>query len=73
MASFGTALGLTIGVAFGYALVKAAHGIGIGHFTIPVAQLGLIAAVAVSAGVVAASLPARRAARLDILNAVASQ
>jgi putative ABC transport system permease protein len=70
VASFGTVLGLAIGVAFGYALVKAAHGVGIGHFTIPVTQLGLIAVVAISAGVVAASLPARRAARLDILDAI---
>jgi putative ABC transport system permease protein len=73
VASFGTALGLTIGVAFGYALVKAAHGSGIGHFTIPVTQLALIAAGAICSGVVAASLPARRAARLDVLDAIASQ
>jgi putative ABC transport system permease protein len=70
VASFGTALGMAIGIAFGYALVKAAHGIGIGHFTIPVTQLALIAVVAVSAGVLAASLPARRAAPLDILDAI---
>jgi putative ABC transport system permease protein len=73
VASFGTMLGLTIGVGFGYALVKAAHNSGIGHFTIPVAQLGLIAAIAITAGIVAASLPARRAARLDILDAIATQ
>jgi putative ABC transport system permease protein len=73
VASFGTTLGLAIGVGFGYALVKAAHNSGIGHFTIPVAQLGLIAAVAICAGIVAASLPARRAARLDVLDAIATQ
>ena len=73
VASFGTLLGMTIGVAFGYVLVKAAHNSGIGHFTIPVTQLALIAAVAISAGVVAASLPARRAARLNVLHAVAAQ
>jgi ABC-type antimicrobial peptide transport system permease subunit len=33
----------------------------------------LIAVVAISAGVVAASLPARRAARLDVLDAIDSQ
>jgi putative ABC transport system permease protein len=38
VASFGTLLGLGIGIGFGYTLVKAAHNIGITHFTVPVAK-----------------------------------
>jgi putative ABC transport system permease protein len=73
IASFGTFLGLTIGVGIGYALVKASHNTGIGHFTVPADQLGVIAVVAGLAGVIAAGRPARRAARLDVLGAIADQ
>ena len=38
----------------------------------PVGQLGVIVAVAAVCGVVAALLPARRAARLDVLEAIAT-
>jgi putative ABC transport system permease protein len=73
VASFGILLGLTIGVGFGYLLVNAAHSSGIGHFTVPVAQLGVIAVIAGLAGVGAATLPARRAGRLDVLDAIADR
>jgi len=72
IASFGVVLGLTLGTAFGYALVKASRGAGIGHFTVPVAELGLIALIAALAAVVAAALPARRAGRLNVLEAIAT-
>jgi putative ABC transport system permease protein len=71
VASFGTVLGLGIGIGFGYTLVKAAHNIGIAHFTVPLTQFVLIAVVAALAGVTAAALPARRAGRLDVLGAIA--
>ena len=39
---------------------------------IPVGQLAVVAVVAAIAGVVAAVLPARRAAKLDVLEAIAT-
>jgi putative ABC transport system permease protein len=41
-------------------------------FVVPWAQLGVILAVAAGCGVIAALLPARRAARLDVLDAIAT-
>ncbi|HEX8959592.1 MAG TPA: ABC transporter permease, partial [Solirubrobacterales bacterium] len=72
VAGFGTVLGLVLGTGFGYVLVKASTSTGIGHFTIPTAQLIAIAAVASLAGVLAAGRPARRAGRLNILEAIAA-
>jgi putative ABC transport system permease protein len=70
IALLGTTLGLVIGVAFGWAFVQAMNGVGITAFAIPVGQLGVVAVIAAVAGVGAALLPARRAARLDVLEAI---
>lgn len=69
---FGTLLGLVIGVFFGWALVTALADEGIGRFVVPVGSLALIVVLAALAGVVAAILPARRASRIDILRAIAT-
>jgi putative ABC transport system permease protein len=42
------------------------------EFSLPVGRLVQVLIVAALAGVLAAALPARRAARLDVLEAVAS-
>jgi len=42
-------------------------------FTVPLHQLGLIVLAAAVAAVVAAALPARRAARLDVLKAISNE
>ena len=70
IALLGTTLGLAIGVAFGWAFVKAMSDIGVSTFALPVGQLGVVAVIAAIAGVGAALLPARRAARLDVLGAI---
>ena len=70
IALLGAVLGLVIGVFFGWALFQALKDEGFTTFRIPVGQLAVIAALAALAGVVAAILPARRAARLDVLKAV---
>ena len=44
--------------------------IGVSAFAIPVGQLGVVAVIAAIAGVLAALLPARRAARLNVLEAI---
>ncbi len=72
IALLGTALGLAIGLFFGWALVRAAREDGISTFRVPIGQLALVTVIAALAGVVAAVRPARRAARLDVLAAIAT-
>jgi putative ABC transport system permease protein len=73
IALFGTLLGLVIGLFFGWALVRALRSNGINHLTVPVGQLLTVVVVAALAGVAAAILPGRRAARLDVLKAIATE
>lgn len=70
IALLGTVLGLTIGTGFGWAIVKALEDDGLQVFDIPVGQLAVVAGIAAVAGVAAAVLPARRAAKLEILGAI---
>ena len=53
-----------------WALVAALHSRGVSTLTVPGGQLLVFVALAALAGVVAAVLPARRAARLDVLHAI---
>jgi putative ABC transport system permease protein len=69
----GALLGLVIGVFFGWALVTAMRDEGLTIFAVPVVTLLLVVLLAALAGVVAAVLPARRAARLDVLRAVVTE
>ncbi len=72
IAVFGTTLGLAIGTFFGWAIVHAMADQGIDTLTIPVASLAVVTGIAAVAGAVAAVLPARRAAKLDVLQALVS-
>jgi putative ABC transport system permease protein len=72
IAVYGALLGLGVGVAFGWALVRALNSQGVTEFALPYGRLVQVLIVAALAGVLAAALPARRAARLDVLEAVAS-
>ena len=67
-------MGLVLGVVFSAALTVAvaADNPGLVTYHLPVVQLVAITVIAAVAGVVAAWLPARRAARLDVLAAIAS-
>jgi putative ABC transport system permease protein len=62
-----------IALFFGWALVEALKDEGITEFVAPPGQLLIIVVVAALIGVIAALLPGRRAARLDILQAIASE
>ena len=70
IAVFGTTLGLAIGTFFGWATVRAMAGEGIDTLTIPVTSLVVVATIAGLAGALAAVVPARRAARLHVLEAL---
>jgi putative ABC transport system permease protein len=69
----GAVLGIVIGVFFGWALVEALADEGLNTLSLPVTSLAIVVVLAALAGVAAAVLPARRAARLDVLRAVSSE
>ncbi|MBY8882494.1 FtsX-like permease family protein [Actinacidiphila acidipaludis] len=73
VAAFGTAGGLGLGTFLGWALTRASDTDGTGAFAIPLGSLAVVVLVGVAAGVLAGWRPARRAARLDVLRAVAAE
>jgi putative ABC transport system permease protein len=73
VAVFGTLIGLVIGVAFGIAIVKALGDEGLDVVAIPVGFLIGVVIVGGVAGVLASLWPASRAAKLDILQAIATE
>jgi putative ABC transport system permease protein len=72
IALIGTLVGLALGVFLGWVASRAAQDV-FPDFTIPVTSLVVIAIVGVIAGLGAGILPARRAGRLDVLDAIASE
>jgi len=68
----GAVMGLVIGVILGAAIVHAASNSGLSMLSIPVPTIIVVLIVAALIGVVAAVWPARRAARLDVLQAIAT-
>ena len=73
IALFGTTLGLAVGTFFGWAIVESMQDEGIDTLTVPVGSLGIVVAIAAVAGAAAAVVPARRAARLDVLSALGAE
>ncbi|MFN0027116.1 MAG: ABC transporter permease [Acidimicrobiales bacterium] len=72
IALFGTTLGLIIGTFLAWTMVQAITTGATTRFIVPTGSLIIVAAVATIAGVAAALLPARRAARIDILTALST-
>ncbi len=70
----GTLLGLAVGVFFGWALVRAtASSMSTIVFSLPYRILAAVVVFGALLGVVAAVMPGRRAAKLDVLKAVVSE
>ena len=65
----GGVLGVLLGILFGWAVCRGLESEGL-VFVLPFAQIAIFLVVSVLAGVVAAILPARRAAKLDVLAAL---
>ncbi|MFE2409139.1 FtsX-like permease family protein [Kitasatospora sp. NPDC059408] len=72
VAAFGTVGGLGLGAFLGWALVRASDSAGTGSFAMPPVQLAVVLTAGLLAGAVAGLRPAGRAARLDILRAIAT-
>ena len=69
----GAIFGLASGLVFGVALQRAIADQGVDVLAIPWSQLVLFVLLAAVAGILAAVLPARRAARLDVLRAIGAE
>jgi putative ABC transport system permease protein len=73
VAVFGAVLGVLMGVIFGSTLVLALEDQGLTDLAIPWLWLAGFLVAAAFVGVLAAVFPARRAARLDVLRAIATE
>ena len=72
ISAFGATLGAVLAVGGAWGIVKALDAEGVTELVIPGTRLAIIAGLAGMAGVVAATGPARRAAKLDVLKALAT-
>ncbi|MFJ4893417.1 ABC transporter permease [Streptomyces sp. NPDC088788] len=75
VAAFGTAGGIALGAFLGWVLVEASEGASdtAFAFAVPPLRLVVVALVGLGAGALAGLRPARRAARLDVLRAIATE
>jgi putative ABC transport system permease protein len=73
IALLGSVLGIAIGVFFGWSISVTIRNEGFTAFALPVTPLVVIALIAVIGAVIAAVRPAGRAARLDVLRAIATE
>ena len=70
---FGAGLGVALGLVFGLAAVSALPESVVTELSIPVGSLATIVVAAAVCGLLAGVLPARRASRLDVLEAIESR
>jgi putative ABC transport system permease protein len=73
IAVIGCALGLMVGLLWGWGVTNSLRGQFVDTFSIPFDQLALFLVASVLAGIVAALLPAWHASRLDVLEAIAHE
>jgi putative ABC transport system permease protein len=71
VALFGTLTGIALGVLLGWALVRTASSSGGITFAAPATQLVVVTLAGAVAGVLAGARPARRAAKINVLAAIA--
>ena len=69
---YGAAVGVLMGLVLGYVVIIALRDQGLTKFSIPVTSIVWIMVSAFAAGVLAAVIPAWRATRVGILNAIAT-
>ena len=69
----GAILGMAVGIFFGWAMVRALASQGFSEFSVPPVEMAVYLLAAGVAGVLAAILPGRRAARVDMLRAITTE
>jgi putative ABC transport system permease protein len=69
----GALQGVVIGVVLGWAIIFALRDEGFSKMSVPVPTIVIVLIIAILCGIVAALRPARRAARLDVLGAIATE
>jgi putative ABC transport system permease protein len=72
LAVFGAIIGIIVGTGLGIALVSALRAQGVTDTVVPASNLVIFLILAALLGLLAASWPARRAAKLDVLAAIAA-
>jgi putative ABC transport system permease protein len=70
---YGTVLGLAFGLVGGWGLVRALRDEGFGVFEVPIVPFIAVAVLGAAVGVLASILPAWRASRMDVLDAISTE
>ena len=70
---FGAIIGIVMGTGLGIALVASLRQQGVNDLAVPTTDLVLFLVLSAILGLVAATWPARRAAKLDVLAAIATE
>ncbi|MHB1570302.1 MAG: ABC transporter permease, partial [Solirubrobacteraceae bacterium] len=73
VALFGAVVGIVLGAVLGISLAESLRNSGVGELSVPVVSLIAFVIVAALLGLGAATWPARRAAQLDVLAAIATE
>jgi putative ABC transport system permease protein len=73
VALFGAVVGIVIGTGLGIALASSLRNNGVASLSVPVASLIGFLVLSALLGLAAGTWPARRAARLDVLAAIAAK
>jgi putative ABC transport system permease protein len=69
---YGAIVGVVMGLVLGYIIILSLRDQGLDHFEVPVRNVTVIIVLAFVVGVLAAVIPARRATKIDILTAIAT-
>lgn len=70
---YGAVVGVMMGLLLGYVVIVALRDEGLTKYSVPVPTIGAILVIAFVVGVIAAVIPAWRATKLDILQAIATE
>jgi putative ABC transport system permease protein len=70
---YGAVVGVMMGLMLGYVVIAALRDEGLTKYSVPVPTIGAILLIAFVVGVIAAVIPAWRATKLDILQAIATE
>jgi putative ABC transport system permease protein len=68
----GAVEGVAIGLALGFAVVAALKDEGLNQFSVPIIRMASIFVIAIVLGVLAAIIPARRATKVNVLEAIST-